>query len=82
MDGVTIEELGREKTSSSNRNDINYCRFIANLFLHDKFTAAAWINLNKSCNHYSFIDGQHRTCVVSKLLNLDANVNLRVNYQE
>ncbi|MDN9956206.1 hypothetical protein KLM53_17075 [Clostridioides difficile] len=82
MDGLTTEELEREKTSSSNCNDINYCRFIANLFLHDKFTAPARINLNKSCNHYSFTDGQHRTCVVSKLLNLGADVNLRANYQE
>lgn len=77
LENISIEEI--ESYSSTYINavaSIEYCREMAKLFLNNKFTAPAIIYYNEKCSHYSFSDGQHRTCVVAHLLRKGARVNL------
>lgn len=63
------------KYISSKSNSILYCRNLADSIKKNGFNTAICIYHYK-CNHYDFIDGQHRACISSKLsIPLPANVN-------
>lgn len=55
---------------------------MAKLFLENKFSAPAEIYYNTECGHYSFANGQHRTCVVAHLLQMGGEVTLNANIYE
>lgn len=81
LDNISLDEL---KGSSScvhayDESSIEYCRGMAKLFLDNEFSAAATIYLNTQCGHYSFADGQHRTCVVARVLQKGGDVILKAN---
>lgn len=84
LDDMSIEEL----QNSSNcvhiidESSIKYCRGMAKLFIDGEFTAPASIYLNRDCGHYSISDGQHRTCVVARILKKGAAVTLKANLIE
>lgn len=84
LENVSLYEL---KNSLScvhviGEGSIEYCRGMAKLFLDNEFSAPARIYLNRKCGHYSFSDGQHRTCVVARVLQKGAEVLLNAEITE
>lgn len=45
--------------------DVNYCRNIYKSLIKDGQKYPIYLSINK-CGHYTFTDGQHRTCIASK----------------
>lgn len=84
LENISVEEL--ENSSSCvhafGESSIEYCRGMAKLFLDNEFTAPATIYLNTECGHYSFADGQHRTCVVARVLQKGRKVTLNAKVIE
>lgn len=84
LESISLDEL---KNSGScvgaiGQSSIEYCRGMAKLFLDSEFTAPARIQLNTRCGHYTFSDGQHRTCVVARILQKGAEVVLNAEIIE
>ncbi len=84
LENISLDEL---KNSLScvhviDESSIEYCRGMAKLFLDNEFSAPASIYINSKCGHYSFSDGQHRTCVVARVLQKGADVVLNAEISE
>lgn len=78
LDDIGLEELDNNCTKIyheglAERKD---CRDLARAFLGDGVDHAVEVFLKKGCGHYAFIDGQHRICVASKLLQSGKHVKL------
>lgn len=84
LEGISLEELKNSGSSVGNnrQSSIEYCRGMAKLFLDGEFTSPARIHLNTRCGHYEFSDGQHRTCVVARILQKGAKVVLNAEITE
>lgn len=84
LDNISLDELKAnfELGKPGKINDLNYCRGIAGLFLHNMFKVPANILLHSKCGHYSFSDGQHRTCVVGRILQKGGVVTLNFELAE
>lgn len=84
LENTSIDELRSISNNfgSINRNSISYCQGIAKLFLDNKFIDPVKIYMNRDCGHYSFSDGQHRTCVVARILRKGAIVTLKAEIHE
>ncbi|MCI9976410.1 hypothetical protein JY742_09780 [Clostridioides difficile] len=82
LNNMTIDELRTNKIQIKDDGDINYCRNIAKSFLNSEDAELVLLKFYTACGHYAFTDGQHRTCVASKLLNLGANINLNAKCEE
>lgn len=83
LKNISLDEL-KEYNSSGvipPESSKEYCIGMAKLFLEGEFETPAVI-YKQSCGHYSFSDGQHRTCVVAHLLEKDANVILKADVIE
>jgi hypothetical protein len=69
--GICSLDLTEDKVRSvptekyPGEDDVNYCRDIYKSILKDGQKYHVYINSNK-CGHYTFTDGQHRTCIASK----------------
>lgn len=82
LEDISLDELKKYPTDCSQEKSINYCRGIASMLLNNKFPAPASINLNKGCGHYSFDDGQHRTCCLARLNTKGANIKKDINFKK
>ncbi|EGT0692928.1 hypothetical protein QYZ59_16080 [Clostridium perfringens] len=86
LDEISLEELVMnykiEENQSNPRNSTDYCRTIAGMILRGEFKEPAKIIFNKECGHYSFDDGQHRTCCISKLKDKGVYINKEVLLRE
>lgn len=84
LENMSIKELQNSSdcVRAIGESSIEYCRGMAKLFLDGEFTAPARIYLNRKCGHYSVSDGQHRTCVVARILKKGAAVTLNAEIIE
>lgn len=84
LENITLEEIEDAKSCvhAYGESSVEYCIGMAKMFLDNEFTAPANIYLNTTCGHYSFADGQHRTCVVARLLKKGGRVTLNANITE
>lgn len=84
LENMSIDQLQNSLgcVHAIGESSIEYCRGMAKLFMDDKFTSPAIIYLNRGCGHYSFSDGQHRTCVVARILRKGVTVTLNAEIIE
>lgn len=84
LENISLDELKKSVSCvhAIGESSIEYCRGMAKLFLDDEFPAPARIHLNTQCEHYAFSDGQHRTCVVARMLQKGAEVVLNAEISE
>jgi len=84
LESISLDELKNSEScvGAIGESSIQYCRGMAKLFIDDEFTTPARIQLNTQCGHYTFSDGQHRTCVVARILKKDAKVVLNAEVVE
>ncbi len=78
LDGFTlkqIRDLDLSSSSTSRAYSREYCLGMAKMFLEGTFKAPAAVRHNTVCEHYDFSDGQHRTCVATRLLRLGADID-------
>lgn len=70
IDKMSNNEMLDFKVESviSYHRECDYCLWLAKSFLANVVDRPAWIYKSKICNHYVFDDGQHRTCVYSRLV--------------
>ena len=66
------------------RGSAEYCLDLGKKILNQTLNAVSKIQVYyyKDCNHYDFNDGQHRTCVVARLMQKNITVELPVKYYE
>ena len=70
LDDLSIEEiLAFEKPYKYyiEERAWEYCTNLAKNMLGYDYSSEIWMNYNQECGHYSFSDGQHRTCIIARL---------------
>ena len=70
LDELTIEEiekLPKPEGAYIKEQSWEYCANLARKLLTYEDSPTIWMNFNKECGHYSFSDGQHRTCIIARL---------------
>ncbi len=78
----SLEELKSLNHKRPLRSEQSYCIFLASAILNDTLSPNVHrviIFRHKECGHYSFSDGQHRTCIVAHILQKGGNVNFSVD---
>lgn len=80
-----LEELQIINSERPFRNEFNYCICLASAILNDTLSH----NVNriilyqhKACGHYSFNNGQHRTCIVAHILQKGGLIDFFVDFKE
>ncbi len=66
------------------RGSAEYCLDLGKKILNHTLNTVSKIQVYyyKDCNHYDFNDGQHRTCVVARLMQKNIKLELPVKYYE
>lgn len=84
LDDMSIDDILNTDIidTVSTENSELYCIELAQKLLKSMLPAPVTINYNSICKHYSFTDGQHRTCIVSRLLKKTKNVDFSANIAE
>ena len=70
LDDLSIEdilELKKPEKSYIPEWSWEYCTDLAKKLLRYDYSPDIWMHYNTVCGHYSFSDGQHRTCIISRL---------------
>lgn len=67
VENSSLNELLNFKAKVHSKNDINRCKIIASKLINNNIESNVYIYFYKQCFHYSFVDGQHRTCCAAKL---------------
>ncbi len=80
-----LEELQIIASERPCRNEHNYCICLASAILNNTLSLNAHrviLYRYKACGHYSFSDGQHRTCVVAHILQKGGFIDFMVDCNE
>lgn len=77
VENSSLNELINFKEKLRSKNDINRCKIIASKLINNNIPSNVYIYFYKQCFHYSFSDGQHRSCCAAKLNLKDKKVFLK-----